>query len=96
MRGAGRGEERQVSLILLKAPANRTGMDARVSDIVPGSAPPLVSPHCRKCRLPVETFEIDPVSSIFYLGIEAICHGKTSGTKVPAEQALRAGIVWMF
>lgn len=86
-----------MSLILLKAPPRAsTGMDASVTAIEPGSAPPLVSPHCRRCRLPVETFEIDPVSSIFYLGIEAICHGKTSGIKLPAEQAIKGGIVWVF
>jgi hypothetical protein len=86
-----------MSLILLKAPPQKSiGMDAAIDHITPGAPPPLVTPHCRKCRIPVEVFEIDPISSIFYLGIEAQCHGKTGGLKVPAEQALKGGIVWMF
>lgn len=62
----------------------------------PGGPPPLVMPHCRRCGVPVEHFTIDPISSWFYLGIDAHCHGKTGGLKVPAEQAIRGGIVWMF
>jgi len=83
-------------LIQIAAPKNApTGM-ADTAIIRPGSNPPLVSPHCRKCNIPVEAFEIDPVSSWYYLGIEAICHGKTQGIRIPAEQALRAGMIWMF
>ncbi len=85
-----------MALIQIAAPKNApTGM-ADTLIVRPGGNPPLVSPHCRVCRLPVESFEIDPVSSWYYLGIEAVCHGKTQGIRVPTEQALRGGMVEMF
>lgn len=85
-----------MTLVLLRPKAQKAAGMVAGGLVEPGSAPPLVSPHCRKCRLPVESFEIDPISSIFYLGIEAICHGKTSGVKVPAEEAVKGGVVWVF
>jgi len=86
-----------VTLILTKAPPQeRQGMDPAAKIVRPGGQPPLVMPHCRRCRVPVETFTIDPISSWYYLGIDATCHGKTRGIKVPVEQAIRDGLVWMF
>ncbi len=85
-----------MSLILIAPPKNaQQGMrDTKI--IRPGGAAPLIQPHCRKCNLPVESFEVDPVSSYFYCSIEAQCHGVTSGIKIPAEQAVRGGMVWLF
>lgn len=85
-----------MSLILIAPPKNaQQGM--RDTNIVrPGAAAPLINPHCRVCNLPVERFEIDPVSSFFYCSLEAECHGVTSGIRIPAEQAVRGGICWMF
>jgi len=85
-----------VTLILTAPKPQKTAGMMPTGIIEPGSAPPLVSPHCWQCRLPVWTFEIDPISSIFYLGIEATCHGKTQGIKVPAEEAIKANVIWMF
>lgn len=66
----------------------------------PGGQPPLVHPHCRKCGVPVERFTIDPISSWYYLGVDAQCHGKTQGIRIPVEQALRGRttgeVIWMF
>lgn len=85
-----------MSLILIAPPKGaQQGMrDTKI--IRPGGAAPLIQPHCRKCNLPVESFEVDPVSSFFYMSIEAICHGKTHGIRIPAERALKGGAIWMF
>ena len=85
-----------MSLILIAPPKNaEQGMrDTKI--IRPGGAAPLIQPHCRKCNLLVEAFEVDPVSSFFYCSIEAICHGVTGGIRIPAEQALKGGTVWLF
>lgn len=90
-----------MTLVLTKAPpTEHAGMKADQTIIRPGGSPPLVSPHCRKCGVPVETFEIDPISSWYYLGVEVTCHGKTQGKRVPAEQAIQdqaAGrVLWFF
>lgn len=86
-----------MTLILNKAPPQPIqGMEPDSLIVRPGGRPPLVTPHCRRCNVPVETFTIDPISSWYYLGIDATCHGKTIGIKVPAEQAIKDGMVWMF
>lgn len=81
-----------MTLILTKAPPQaHQGVDPASKIIRPGGRPPMVHPVCRQCGVPVETFTIDPISSWYYLGIDATCHGKTHGIRVPAEQALRDG-----
>lgn len=85
-------------LIQVKAPYQpHQGMVADDNRIVrPGGAPPIISPHCRKCRIPVEHFAIDAISSWYHLGIRAECHGVTTGIRVSAEQALKEPLIWMF
>jgi len=90
-----------MTLVLLKAPpTEHIGMVADEGHIIrPGGAPPMFSPHCRKCGVPVEKFEIDPISSWYYVSIEASCHGKTQGIRIPAEQAIAESgkrVIWMF
>ena len=91
-----------MTLILTKAPPQPIqGMQGDDNHIIrPGGAPPFVSPHCRVCRIPVERFTIDPISSWYYLGIQAQCHGKTSGIRIPVEQAVHnrktGAVTWMF
>jgi len=89
-------------LVTVAAPKTNApqGMDAHATIVRPGGAPPMVTPICRRCRLPVETFTVDPISSPYYLGIDATCHGKTSGRRVPVDEVMHklrtGGVVWMF
>lgn len=90
-----------MTLVLLKAPpTEHIGMVADEGHIIrPGGAPPMFSPHCRKCGVPVEKFEIDPISSFYYVSLEVACHGKTTGLRIPAEQAIHDSareILWVF
>lgn len=89
---------------LIKIAAPKTGlsegMDAGVDFLRPGGTPPLVVPHCRKCGIPVEHFTIDPISTPFHLSVDARCHGKQQGKKIPNDEVfgcLKTGkLLWMF
>lgn len=88
-------------LVKLAAPYQpRQGMDAAAEIVRPGGAPPFVSPHCFRCRVPVETFTLDPISSPYYLGIDATCHGQTAGKRLSVDEVTHkrrtGGVVWMF
>lgn len=89
-------------LIVIKAPKTGLpeGMDSGVEFLRPGGTPPLIVPHCRQCGIPVEHFTIDPISTPFHVSIDAECHGKQQGVKVPSEQifgCLKSGQpLWMF
>lgn len=90
-----------MSLILTAAPRPKAeGMNANASRLVPGEAPPFVSPHCAKCGIPPERMTIDWISSPYYLAIQATCHGKTTGKRFPHDEVLRkskcGGVLWMF
>lgn len=90
-----------MTLILTAAPKqDRVGMDASAELVIPGKAPPMVSPHCRQCGVPVELFEVDAISSPWFMGMSAQCHGKTEGRKVPHDEAAKsfaAGqVLWFF
>lgn len=53
--------------------------------IRPGARPPFMIPWCASCSQTVETFTVDPVSSPFYMGVQATCHGKTEGKRVSVD-----------
>lgn len=54
-----------------------------------GGAPPMVTPYCSLCDMPVERFCMDVVTSPYYVGIHAQCCGKTSSTRIPIEEFFR-------
>lgn len=92
-------------LIKVKAPVPLLG-GRRVEGMMPGSPlepgapPPWIIPHCAKCRLPVERFTVDWISSPHYLPVQFQCHGQTGGHYVPRDEALyksqHGGITWVF
>jgi|GEM_PF-4313432 len=75
-------------------------MNPDAKEIIPGERPPLISPHCWQCQLPVERFTLDFISTPFYLSVQFQCHGRTGGTKIPAEEAVyksrNGGVIWVF
>jgi hypothetical protein len=77
-----------VTLILLKPPVqpDQSMVQDNSHIIRPGGQPPFVSPHCRKCLIPVETWTIDALGSWYHLTIQVTCHGKTTGAKFGADQ----------
>ena len=66
----------------------------------PGRPPPWIVPHCRVCNVPVERFTVDWIASPFYLPIQVQCHGKTTGLRIPSEEAIykskHGGVIWAF
>jgi len=56
----------------------------------PGSEPPMIVPWCRSCDMPVEKFAMDVVTSPYYVGIHASCHGVTSSMRLSVEDLFRA------
>ena len=96
-----------MSLILVagQKPVDRLGNAAEgmvygKTDLTPGTPPPFLVPHCWQCREMVDAFTIDYASSIFWIGIQFRCHGRTSGMKVSYIDVLKAGakngILWVF
>lgn len=87
-------------LVLIGAPRPKEEGMHPDNPLEPGFAPPLLSPHCHKCQLPVERFTVDYVSSPYYAGIQFECHGSTGGMKVPHEEVLyksrNGGAIWVF
>ena len=61
--------------------------DAEDEDLIiqPGEPPPFVIPWCASCKTTVDKFTIDPISSPFRMGIQAICHGATEGIWVSVD-----------
>lgn len=89
-----------MTLILTKAPYQpHEGMDDSARVIIPGGRPPRISPHCRQCGVPVESFTLDPLATEYRMSIQATCHGKTSGTWLSHEEAIgalvRGAVIWM-
>lgn len=70
------------------------------ADLEPGRPPPWIVPNCFQCRVPVERFTVDWVSSPFHLPIQYQCHGKTGGMKIPFSEVMRASrehsTLWVF
>jgi hypothetical protein len=89
---------------LIKIAAPKTGlaegMDPAIEFMRPGGTPPLIVPHCRKCGIPVERFTIDPISSPFYMMLDARCHGAQQGIKISSDEVFgrkKTGQpLWMF
>lgn len=89
--------------MLVKVAAPRPDHEGMVADsahpLAPGHAPPLVAPYCFKCKLPVESFTVDWVSSPYYLPIQWRCCGRTGGTRIPHDEVLlkrrTGGHVWV-
>jgi hypothetical protein len=49
----------------------------------PGAPPPMLTPYCQRCDMPVERFCMDLVgSSASHIGIHAHCCGQTSSTRI--------------
>lgn len=92
------------SNLLIKVAAPDQPFQGMIADpghvVRPGGAPPLVHPHCRKCGVPVERFTIDPIADPHRIAIQAVCHGKTTGTYIPLAEALHkrawGGVLWLF
>lgn len=57
--------------------------------LVPGQDPPLITPYCRSCDVPVERFCMDVVTSPYYVGIHGECHGVTMSARLPVEEVFR-------
>ncbi len=55
----------------------------------PGSDPPIIHPMCAQCERPVDRFGIDPISSVYYLTIEAECHGRNESQRIPVDEVFR-------
>jgi hypothetical protein len=56
-----------------------------VIDLVPGQPPPWLIPFCASCDQPVEKFTVHDISNVFFVTIEAQCHGRTEGMKIRLE-----------
>ena len=89
-----------MTLILTAAPEQPIqGMDPEARIIRPGGQPPMITPCCVQCNEPVEVFTIDPLASEFYMSIQVQCHGKTSGLRIPREEAIGAlvngKVIWV-
>lgn len=54
-----------------------------------GTNPPLITPYCRRCDMPVERFQMDVVKSPFYVGIHAQCCGYTQSSRVSIDEVFR-------
>lgn len=76
------------------------GMVLGKTDLTPGTPPPFLVPHCWQCQEMVDRFTLDFVSSVFNIGVQFTCHGRTSGLNVSYLDVLRAGsqsgILWVF
>lgn len=53
-------------------------------------------PMCCSCKVPVEKFTLDPLSSRWVLKVHAQCHGKTEYKEVPVSEAIRNKHIRMF
>ena len=89
-----------MTLILTAAPDQPLeGMDPDARIIQPGGRPPMITPWCVSCDEPVDRFTIDPLASEFYMSIQVECHGKTSGLRIPREEAIgklvTGGVIWV-
>lgn len=60
-----------------------------MSNLIPGSRPPLVVPYCRCCERPAERFTYNRPESPYYLDIEAECCGITQGCRVSTDEVMR-------
>jgi len=60
-----------------------------VSILRPGADPPIITPYCMVCDMPVERMQFDVVTSPYYIGIHAQCCGKTSSLRLPIEEMFR-------
>lgn len=57
--------------------------------LVVGANPPIVTPFCSICRLPVERFQLDVVKSPYYMGVHAQCCQRTSSMRVSIDEVRR-------
>ncbi len=57
--------------------------------LIVGAHPPIVTPYCGLCRQPVERFQMDVVTSPYYVGIHAHCCGRTSSMRVSIDEVRR-------
>lgn len=55
----------------------------------PGTEPPMITPYCSRCDMPVERFCMDVVTSPFHVGIHASCCGATSSVRISLEELFR-------
>jgi hypothetical protein len=55
-----------------------------------GAEPPMITPYCHRCDMPVERFCMDIVSSPHHVGIHASCCGTTASLRLTVEQFFRA------
>lgn len=51
--------------------------------LIPGQSPPLLTPYCQRCDMPVERYRMDVVGSDgSKIGIHASCCGYHSSTRI--------------
>lgn len=56
----------------------------------PGADPPMFTPYCLRCDMPVERFCMDVVASPYYVGFHASCCGYTQSCRVSVDEAFQA------
>lgn len=57
--------------------------------LTPGQEPPIITPYCGICDMPVERMQFDVVTSPYSMGIHAQCCGKTSSVRISNEEVFR-------
>lgn len=57
--------------------------------LIVGAHPPIVTPYCGICRMPAKRFQMDVVSSPYYVGIHASCCDRTSSMRVSIDEVRR-------
>jgi hypothetical protein len=51
--------------------------------LIPGQSPPLLTPYCQRCDMPVERYRMDVVGAdASHIGIHATCCGYSSSTRI--------------
>lgn len=58
--------------------------------LIPGATPPMITPFCGICDMPVEKFCMDVVKSPYYIGLHCQCCGRTQSSRVSIDDAFEA------
>lgn len=51
----------------------------------PGDDPPMLTPYCQICTMPVERFRLDVITSPHHIGIHANCCSRESSTRITTQ-----------